>query len=180
MMVRALSDSGDVKVSNTTAGVNVATTSGDVHLNLKSGDTSAKSDSGDIGITIAHPTGNLLVQTSSGTIVVASGRSTIPLAAALTSDSGTIRYRGYARLVTANTTSGDISVNDPDLKPGIESSLRSDSGNIAVELGSAYTGGVSAHTDSGHVELPSSVTNNVQPYPLTLQTTSGAITVKKR
>ncbi len=180
MMVAVHSDSGKVKVSGTTGGVHVDTTSGDVHLNLKSGDLSAKSYSGAIGIRIAHPTGNLIVRTSSGNIFVATGRSTIPISAALTSYSGRIGYHGDARVVTATTTSGDILINDPDLKPGIGSSIRSYSGSIALDLGEAYTGGVNARTDSGNLELPASVTNNGQPHQLVVQTTSGAIIVKKR
>jgi hypothetical protein len=125
--VRALADSGDVRIEGLDGPVECGTDSGEINIASIGSDVRVNSDSGGIHI-----------QTVKGAVDARS-------------DSGHIEALEIEGTIDANTDSGDIRLSQTVVKPIC---AHADSGRIRVKL--ANQGGYSARarTDNGRIELP--------------------------
>jgi hypothetical protein len=125
--IRALADSGDIRIEGVGGPVDCETDSGQIEVSFIGSEVRASTDSG--GIRILGVKGAVDART----------------------DSGRIEALEVAGTIDANTDSGSIQVSQTVVAPVC---VHSDSGRIRVKLadGGGYT--VRAKTDGGRIELP--------------------------
>ncbi len=125
--IRALADSGDIRIEGIDGPVECETDSGEINISNIGGDVHASSDSG--GIHIGKVKGGVDARTDSGHVEALEVEGTIDV----------------------KTDSGNIRLSQTMGKPVC---AQADSGRIRVQLasGGGYT--IRARTDNGRVELP--------------------------
>jgi DUF4097 and DUF4098 domain-containing protein YvlB len=126
--VRALADSGDIRIEGIDGPVECETDSGEINIASIGSEVRARSDSGGIHIQLVK--GAVDVQ----------------------SDSGHIEALEVEGTIDANTDSGDIRLWQTAVAPVC---ARADSGRIRVKLASSGGYSIRARTDNGRVDLPS-------------------------
>ena len=125
--VRALADSGDIRIEGIEGPVECETDSGSIHICWIGSEVRASSDSGGIA-----------VQGVKGAVD-------------LRADSGHIEALEIEGAIDAKTDSGDIRLSQTVVKPIC---AQTDSGRIRVRLAAEGGYSVRARTDNGRVELP--------------------------
>jgi hypothetical protein len=125
--VRALADSGDIRIEGINGPVECETDSGAIHVAGIGSDVRASSDSG--GIYVRGVKGSV----------------------DLRADSGAIEALEIEGTIDAKTDSGDIRLSQTIVKPIC---AQADSGRIRVQLAPEGGYSVRARTDNGRVELP--------------------------
>jgi len=125
--VRALADSGDIRIEGIEGPVECETDSGEINIASIGSDVRASSDSGGIHIQLVKG------------------------AVDARSDSGHIEALEVEGTIDANTDSGDIRLWQTAVKPVC---AHADSGRIRVRLASAGGYSVRARTDNGRIDLP--------------------------
>jgi DUF4097 and DUF4098 domain-containing protein YvlB len=125
--IRALADSGDIRIEGIDGPVECETDSGEINISNIGSEVRASSDSG--GIHIRDVKGGVDVRT----------------------DSGHVEALDIEGTIDVKTDSGDIRLSQTIVKPVC---AQADSGRIRVQL--AATGGytIRARTDNGRIELP--------------------------
>ena len=125
--VRALADSGDIRIEGIDGPVECETDSGEINVGSIRSEVRAKSDSGGIHIQLVK--GAVDAQ----------------------SDSGHIEALEVEGTIDANTDSGDIRLWQTAAAPVC---ARADSGRIRVKLASSGGYSIRARTDHGRIDLP--------------------------
>jgi hypothetical protein len=132
--IRALADSGDIRIDGVDGPIECETDSGQIEVSSIKSDVRAKSDSG--GIHIQNVKGSVDTRT----------------------DSGHIEALDIEGTIDANTDSGSVRLSQTKVAPVC---ARTDSGRIRVKLadGGGYT--VRAKTDSGRLDMPTMTSQRV-------------------
>ncbi len=182
--------SGNVKMEGIEGKIAVETASGAIELARLGGEIHAKASSGDISLKSSELTDKLELETTSGKITTEGVRAkNKTLAVSLTSSSGDIDYTGFASTLKMESTSGKQTANLSSDSTLSQINAHASSGDIALGLPKATKADLDYKTSSGNIELTG--TDNDSPdenaskttiggggFPITLETTSGSLTVE--
>jgi hypothetical protein len=125
--IRALADSGDIRIEGVDGPVECETDSGEINISSIQSDVRASSDSG--GIHIRDVKGGVDART----------------------DSGHVEALDIEGTIDVKTDSGDVKLSQTIVRPMC---VQADSGRIRVQLAAEGGYTIRARTDNGRVELP--------------------------
>ena len=160
-------DSGGIDLLGIAAAT-LKTNSGGITVHDAAGDVNAGTDSGGMTVTDVHGRLNLQGQSGSATVKRVTGATTV------STDSGSVRAEGLSGTQTSvRTQSGSVTIN---LSTAQDLTAETDSGSLRVSVPSgSYR--LTQSTDSGHVSVGVPVDNVNGKYGLHLKTQSGSITL---